>query len=149
MGNDFIPHLAGCDIRNGSLDLVFECYITFLKVWGTTITTEKGDINPDNFHNFMQYVAAHEKDIVAAQGKLNRNNIYKNHRQKRNATEKDRYKDKDLSKVDVHVLQTTEVDREDLNKLFPLCNFDRTSMPWFNGLDFKSMQRYLDFTMYE
>eukprot|EP00492_Amphilonche_elongata_P000288 TRINITY_DN1145_c0_g1_i2.p1 TRINITY_DN1145_c0_g1~~TRINITY_DN1145_c0_g1_i2.p1 ORF type:complete len:200 (-),score=8.74 TRINITY_DN1145_c0_g1_i2:69-668(-) len=75
VGNDFLPRLAGVCIRNGTLDLLMECYITFVTIHGTSISNSKGRIDPQHLKTFLKLVGLHEKEIVGSLAKLNRNNI--------------------------------------------------------------------------
>lgn len=134
VGNDFLPRLAGTCIRNGSLDLLIECYITFVTIHGTTLTLDNGKINTPVLKDFLKLVGIHEKEIVGSLAKLNRNNIYKKKKNKKD--EKSSFYKISSSAFggSSDGTEKSKETRDELAELFPLAIFNETSMPWFNGL---------------
>lgn len=147
VGNDFLPRVAGTCIRNGSLDLLIECYITFVTIHGTTLSNAEGKIDPTHLKEFMKLVGAHERETVGTLAKLNRNNIYK--KKKRKKDENSSFYKFSAGAFGNDGTEKMKQSREQLKELFPTSIFDETSIQWFNGLSKKHMLRYLNLAMFE
>lgn len=147
VGNDFLPRLAGTCIRNGTLDLLIECYITYVTIHGKTISNAKGEIDPAGLKSLLKLVGIHEKEIVGSLAKLNRNNIYKKKKKKKD--DNSSFYKFSSGAFGSETTEQIKQTKENLQELFPLAIFNETSIPWFEGLTKGQQLRYLDVAMFE
>jgi 5'-3' exoribonuclease 1 len=67
VGNDFLPHVPHLEIDNGAISLMMTSYVDLLAEWGDYLT-DKEQIHPDRFEQFVHQLAVYEEEHFKRRG---------------------------------------------------------------------------------